>query len=139
MTEPPSTGITRRNFLQLLMAAGAGVVATGVLQALKASAPISTPIKNIIVFIQENHSFDSLFAGFPGANGKDAGQRCADALQKDPPHRHADAFEPEGATSAEARCSYQESDAPNYWKVARTFTLCDNYFSDVRDPRTQIF
>lgn len=65
MTETPSTGITRRNFLQLLVAAGAGVVATGVLQALNASAPISTPIKNIIFFIQENHSFDSLFAGFP--------------------------------------------------------------------------
>ncbi len=47
--------------------------------------PISTPIKNIIFFIQENHSFDSLFARFPGANGKDAGQRCADALQKEPP------------------------------------------------------
>lgn len=116
------------------MAAGAGAVVTGLWQMLKASAPISTPIKNIIFFIQENHSFDSLFAGFPGANGKDAGQRCADALQKDPPHRHADTFEPEGATTEEARCSYQESDAPNYWKVARNFTLCDNYYSDVRGP-----
>ena len=134
MIENPPTEITRRNFLKILAAAGAGVVATGVLNALKASLPISTPIKNIVFFIQENHSFDSLFAGFPGANGKDAGQRCADALQKDPPHKHADAFEPEGATSAEARCSYQEADAPNYWKVARNFTLCDNYFSDVRGP-----
>jgi phospholipase C len=134
MTETLSTGITRRNFLKILVAAGAGVVATGVLNTLRASVPISTPIKNVIFFIQENHSFDSLFAGFPGANGKNAGQRCADALGRDPPHKHADAFEPDGATTEEARCSYQEADAPNYWKTARTFTLCDNYFSDVRGP-----
>ena len=134
MTETPSARITRRNFLQILLATGAGVLATGVLQALKSSVPISTPIKNIIFFTQENHSFDSLFAGFPGANSKNAGQRCTDSLAKDPPHNHADAFQPDGATTAEARCSYQESDAPNYWKAARAFTLCDNYFSDVRGP-----
>src|SRR5687768_2497024 len=134
MTETPSGGITRRNFLQILLATGAGVLATGVLHALKSSVPISTPIKNIIFFTQENHSFDSLFAGFLGANSKNAGQRCTDSLAKDPPHKHADAFQPDGATTAEARCSYQESDAPNYWKAARSFTLCDNYFSDVRGP-----
>jgi phospholipase C len=53
---------------------------------------------------------------------------------KDPPHTHSDAFEPEGATTDEARCSYAEADAPNYWKAARAFTLCDNYFADVRGP-----
>ena len=134
MTETSSPRITRRNFLQILLATGAGVLATGMLHALKSSVPISTPIKNIIFFIQENHSFDSLFAGFPDANSKNAGQRCTDSLSEDPPHKHADAFQPDGATNAEARCSYQESDAPNYWKAARAFTLCDNYFSDVRGP-----
>jgi len=134
MTGSNHQGITRRNFLQILFATGAGVLATGVLHALKFSVPISTPIKNIIFFIQENHSFDSLFAGFPGANGKYAGQRCTDSLAKDPPHKHADAFQPDGATTEEALCSYQESDAPNYWKAARAFTLCDNYFADVRGP-----
>lgn len=134
MTETSSPRITRRNFLQILLATGAGVLATGMLHALKSSVPISTPIKNIIFFIQENHSFDSLFAGFPDANSKNAGQRCMDSLAEDPPHKHADAFQPDGATTAEARCSYQESDAPNYWKAARAFSLCDNYFSDVRGP-----
>ena len=82
MTETPSARITRRNFLQILLATGAGVLATGVLQALKSSVPISTPIKNIIFFTQENHSFDSLFAGFPGANSKNAGQRCTDFCRR---------------------------------------------------------
>lgn len=134
MTETSSAGITRRNFLQILFTAGAGVLAAGVLRALNSSEPISTPIKNIIFFIQENHSFDSLFAGFPGAKSKNAGKDCTDSLSKDPPHKHADAFQPDGATTEEARCSYKESDAPNYWKAARAFTLCDNYFSDVRGP-----
>ncbi len=134
----PLSVITRRNFLQLLLATGAGALALGVARVLNSPDVLHpdarTLIKNIIFFIQENHSFDSLFAGFPGANGRYAGQDCPDALQKDPPHRHSDAFEPDGATTAEARCSYRKADAPNYWKVARTFTLCDNYFGDVRGP-----
>ncbi len=91
-------------------------------------------IKNIVVFIQENHTFDSLFAGFPGADGEDAGQACPDALVNDPPHRHNDALRPGGATTRASRCSYTEADAPNYWKVAREFTLCDRFFSEVRGP-----
>ena len=134
MSRSPSSRITRRNFLQILLAAGAGALATGVLRALNSSAPISTPINNIIIFIQENHSFDSIFAGFPGANSKYAGKDCPDSLSKDPPHKHSAAFAPQGATTDEARCSYTEADAPNYWKIARTFTLCDNYYADVRGP-----
>jgi phospholipase C len=133
-----AAGITRRRFLQLLLATGAGALAVGVLRSLDSQGRLHpkarTLIKNIVFFIQENHSFDSLFAGFPGANGEYAGQRCPDALEKDPPHLHSDAFQPDGATSEEARCSYAEDDAPNYWKAARAFTLCDNYYGDVRGP-----
>lgn len=91
-------------------------------------------IKNVVVFIQENHTFDSLFAGFPGANSRYAGKDCTDALPADPPHQHRDALTPEGATTDASRCSYPEAAAPNYWKLARNFTLCDNFFSDVRGP-----
>ncbi|HEX9332498.1 MAG TPA: alkaline phosphatase family protein [Anaerolineales bacterium] len=89
-------------------------------------------IKNIIFFIQENHSFDNLFAGFPGANSEFAKRKCSDSLRKDPPHEHLNALQPDGATTDEARCSYAEVDVSNYWKIARAFTLCDNYFSDMR-------
>ena len=138
MTKIPASGITRRNFLQILFATGAGAFAIGIARALDSTSTIDprarSLIKNIVFFIQENHSFDSLFAGFPGANGKSAGRQCPDSLLKDPPHKHGDAFQPDGATSEEARCSYTEADAPNYWKLARAFTLCDNYFADVRGP-----
>lgn len=98
------------------------------------TATAQNPIQHVIVFIQENHTFDSLFAGFPGANGKAAENVCLDALPADPPHQHRDALTSGGATTAAARCSYTEAQAPNYWKLAREFTLCDNFFSDVRGP-----
>jgi phospholipase C len=131
--------LTRRNFLQILFTVGGGLAAAGLLRALEVEKPHVASryvdrIKNIVFFIQENHSFDNLFAGFPGANGKFAEQKCPDALRKDPPHEHVNALRPYGVTSAEASCSYAEADIPNYWKMARTFTLCDNYFSDVRGP-----
>lgn len=139
-----SSKITRRNCLQLLLATGGGLIGAGLLRVLE-STDILTPatadtassiyldrIKNIVIFVQENHSFDSLFAGFPGANSKFVEQQCTDSLRRDPPHEHLDSFRPHGATSDEANCSYTETDTSNYWNVARAFTLCDNYFSDVR-------
>ena len=88
----------------------------------------------MIFLLQENHSFDSLFGGFPGADGVNAGQACPDALPADPPHQHADAIQRNSATSDAARCSYTPESASTYWKLASEFTLCDKYFSDVRGP-----
>lgn len=101
------------------------------------SLPGHTPsdlIKHIIIVIQENHTFDSLFADFPGADGQSAGVACADALPSDPPHQHHDALTPDGATLDAARCSYTEAAASNYWQLARDFVLCDQFFSEVRGP-----
>lgn len=130
-----SSRLTRRNFLQLLFTMGGGLATAGLLRTLHSNNTNKQHydcIKNIVILLQENHSFDNLFAGFPGTNGKFAEQRCPDSLRKDPPHEHVDALQPDGATTDEARCSYTEADIPNYWKIARAFTLCDNYFSDVR-------
>jgi phospholipase C len=99
--------------------------------------PIATPadkIDTVVFFIQENHTFDSLFAGFPGADSVDAGKPCPDRLPSDPPHQHADAFRPDGNTTSAARCSYSAVSAATYWQLARQFALCDRFFSDVRGP-----
>jgi phospholipase C len=139
--------MTRRNFLRLLLATGGSLLVADLLRSLhpglwrtdsqKERSHFSSGtslIKNIVFFIQENHSFDNLFANFPGANGRFAGANCPDSLPGDPPHEHADALVPTGATARAARCSYSEEDLPNYWRLAREFTLCDNYFSEVRGP-----
>lgn len=69
MKQDTSRGIGRRNFLNLLLTTGAGALAVGVLRALNSPDALHpnarSLIKNIVFFIQENHSFDSLFAGFP--------------------------------------------------------------------------
>jgi phospholipase C len=144
MTEPSSPKFSRRNFIQILLTAGAGLFAAELIHILESPSALSharpTPparadlIKNIVFFIQENHTFDNLFADFPGANGRSAGPACPDALLRDLPHEHSDALQPEGASAAASRCSYREADIPNYWKTASAFTLCDNYFSEVRGP-----
>src|SRR5258708_478537 len=143
--------MSRRNFLQVLLVAGAGLLLAALYRVLGRTfhlvptrqpismSPVRPPlhadrIKNIIILIQENHTFDSLFAEFPGANGSLAGAHCPDRLPADPPHRHVDAILSESATTTASRCSYSEVDVPNYWKTARSFTLCDNYFSEVRGP-----
>ena len=107
--------------------------------ATQAPSPTGLParadkIKSVIFFIQENHTFDSLFAGFPGADGVDAGRACPDRLPADPPHQHADSFQAGANTSGAARCSYAEQNAATYWQIARQFSLCDRFFSDVRGP-----
>ncbi len=91
-------------------------------------------IKHVVIFVQENHSFDSLFGKYPGANGRVWNVRCADRLTGDPPHTHADALKSGGTNGALGRCYYAEADAPNYWKLARAFTLCDKFFTEVRGP-----
>jgi len=86
----------------------------------------SNVIKNVIVILQENHSFDSLFATYPGVEGKSAPNVCSDAPTKGIPKT--------GQKNIGFYCSYNEKQIPNYWQLARNFTLCDNYFSEARAP-----
>src|SRR5690242_16985589 len=104
-----SPRLTRRDFLKILFTVGGGLATAELLHTLRSrNTQIQhvDRIKNIIFFIQENHSFDNLFAGFPGADSKFAPHTCLDALQMDPPHVHAAALLPNSATTEEANCSY---------------------------------
>ena len=138
MIEPQSLMLSRRNFLQLALLTGTSLLSGCQLRGELFASPDNIPpkglIKNIVIFIQENHTFDSLFAGFPNADGKFANKICSDRLPSDPPHQHKDSLQPHGATTEDANCFYRAEDVPNYWKVARTFTLCDQFFSEVRGP-----
>ena len=120
-------------------ASATNALATATLAPTATLPPTSSPrpadkIDTIVFFIQENHTFDSLFAGFPGADGMNAGKDCPDRLPADPPHQHADSFRSGANTTAAARCSYTRESAATYWRLAEQFTLCDRFFSDVRGP-----
>jgi phospholipase C len=56
-------------------AARAASLAGLLFAALGASAGAESPIKHVVIVIQENRSFDNLFMGFPGADTQDFGLR----------------------------------------------------------------
>ncbi len=86
------------------------------------------PIEHVIIIVKENHTFDNYFGTFPGANGDSALGHAPDPPASDPPHDHAAWLD--RAASA-VRLQYQEKDIPDYFALARRFTLCDNYFTEV--------
>lgn len=90
-----------------------------------------TKIEHVVIFMKENHTFDNLFAQFPGANGKVTGMHATDQLATDLSHKHSAALA--GPTKL-GYAQYTKDDAPNYWTYARNYTLCDNFFSDVMGP-----
>ncbi len=114
-------------------------------------------VNNVVVIFQENHTFDNYFGTFPGANGtagknlclpqSPGSSRCTKPFHlptvtpHDLNHRweaaHADydggkmdAFVyTEGGD--ETMGYYDGGDLPHYWKAARTYVLCDRYFTSV--------
>jgi phospholipase C len=116
----------------------------------------ASPIRHVVIVVMENHSFDSLFGTFPGANGATTGKIGANTislnhLTDQPPSdfNHTrdgsradvdgglmDAFNRDNCSSPPYWCygQYWESDIPNLWAYASTFALVDNAFSSVVAP-----
>ncbi len=111
------------------------------------------PIKHVVVVVKENHTFDNYFGTFPGANGITSIQTPtgtitpphATDMTRDLCHTHECALidyagnwlDNAGATQNGDNLvysQYYESDIPNYWQYARTFTLGDNFFANVLGP-----
>ncbi len=117
------------------------------------------PVDKIVVIVKENHTFDNYFGSFPGADGtttcalKDGTQfscpHAPNATPRDLCHEHSCAltdwaggamngFEDVSGSDVNgdrlAWAQYGESDIPNYWKYARTFTLGDRFFANVLGP-----
>jgi phospholipase C len=89
-----------------------------------------TPIEHVVIIFKENHGFDNYFGQFPGANGI-AMPHSPNPPPKDPDHRHP-AWLARAKTAP--RVQFFEADIPKYWAWARSFTLCDSYFTDVAGP-----
>jgi phospholipase C len=148
-----------RNLL-LLLAATALVGCGGVATPTTEESPSLTamPIKHVVVIVKENHTFDNYFGSFPGAEGTStcmtshgpiACPRAPDSTSRDLCHEHSCAltdwnggamngWDAVSGTSVNgdnlAYAQYLESDIPNYWKYARSFTLADHFFANVLGP-----
>jgi phospholipase C len=90
-------------------------------------------IEHVVVIVKENHTFDNYFGTFPGAQGVTLPQ-AANPPAADPSHVHASWMK--RATDMKHQVQYKESDIPEYFDLARRFTLCDNFFSEVTGPST---
>ena len=116
------------------------------------------PIKHVVYIVKENHSYDNLFARFPGAAGTDHAFQGAkriplgitpDHLPVDIAHSGPSAevavnggkmnkfYQLTGAIQLGkdmADSAYTQSQIPLYWKYAQTFTLADHFFSTIMGP-----
>ncbi|MGI0088203.1 MAG: phospholipase C [Nitrosotalea sp.] len=114
-------------------------------------------IKNIVIVLQENHTFDNYFGTFPGADGTGGKSIClpetpgsancvspfhdsnltpvdmnhnSRSAQKDYDGGKMDGFVySEG--NRETMGYYDQGDLPHYWKAAQQYVLCDMYFTSV--------
>jgi phospholipase C len=124
---------------------------------LSAANPDLSAIKNIVVVLQENHTFDNYFGTFPGADGTAGKSIClpqspgsakcvspfhdANVTPVDMTHGHvaARADYDGGKMDAfvfteknnETMGFYDQRDLPRYWKAAQQYVLCDRFFSSV--------
>jgi phospholipase C len=120
--------------------------------------PFPTPIQYVVVIVKENHTFDSMFTGFPGTDAPPASVKMADgntvarkalpfkALIDDMGHSHASGVTDyndgkmngwsamTAAKTAQALGYFPESQIPSYWAYARNFVLFDRFFSTHMGP-----
>ncbi len=132
--------LTRRRFL----AATAGLAGALAFPGVRIGRAAETPIKHVVLVMQENRSFDHYFGLFPGVDGFPP---CADVRRApsltllDPPHdtdsvraeyANPQAFDVIGG--GKTRTYYTGEDIPYYWALAQRFALCDRYFCSVLGP-----
>ena len=108
------------------------------------------PIKRVVLIVQENHSFDSYFGLFPGADGFDQntllprlpGEKPSIGLRHTQNTRTPDLRERaylkefdtgrEDANGMVAMQYFGKEEIPSYWAYAKNFVLLDRLFSAVK-------
>src|SRR5579863_8706482 len=100
----------------------------------------SSPIKHVVVIMEENHTFDSLFGTFPGVNGVTEPQApnpvSADLDHSAPAELAAMNGGKMNQFQDRGKVQYKQSDIPTYWAYAQQFGLSDNFFCSVAESST---
>ena len=114
-------------------------------------------IKHIVFLIKENRTFDSLFGLFPGADGATSGKTCDGGTVPLKPAAdqaanidHSFLAGVVAVDGGKMDCfdnlnggkppglggyvEYSNSQIPNYWRYAQSFTLADEFFSSAYGP-----
>ncbi|HLQ29290.1 MAG TPA: alkaline phosphatase family protein [Ktedonobacteraceae bacterium] len=143
--------------LAIILLSGCLSIGDAKLQTKTSTVHADMPIQHIVFILKENHSFDSYFGLFPGANGATTGQIKIKGVQQTIPlgpfedvpaydytHEWTNAHiaYDNGAMDMfnEGKCSKppypcyqvaQQSNIPNYWAYAQNYLLNDNTFSEL--------
>ena len=107
--------------------------------AVRIGRAADTPLRHVVLLMQENRSFDHYFGSYPGADGLPAGAPMVTAAEDcvaDPPHTAAALTRLTGGDfgSPAARVVFSRQQVPIVWALASRFTLCDRYFAAVLGP-----
>jgi phospholipase C len=103
-------------------------------RGLSAAKPGASPIEHVVIIVKENHTFDNYFGTY--GNGAEGAQlaKAPNPPPYDPDHKHQTWMV--RASDQRYRVQYGEADIKGYFDLARRFTLCDHYFSEVAGPST---
>lgn len=124
--------------LLLVLASSSSFYASSAHSRLRTQA--TTPIQHVVVIMEENHTFDSLFGTYPGVNGFSEPQ-APNPISADLDHTGAaeiasiDGGKMDEFTHA-GKVQYYQSDIPTYWAYAQQFGLSDNFFSSMATSST---
>lgn len=145
--------------LASILIAGNMIYALANAQLISSINPSTSPIKHIVVIMQENRSFDNYFGTYPGANGISEGV-CVPLSTDNPKIGCVKPFLSTRAVSADMPHGYQSSivaydhgrmdgymiaenenpqtmsyydnkTIPYYWGLAKHYVLADNFYSSV--------
>jgi phospholipase C len=114
-------------------------------------------IKHIVFLIKENRTFDNMFGRFPGADGATTGRLCNGspiklrvAPDEEPEVTHnftagliaynggrMDCFDKIGHAEHNSYMQYTSAQIPNYWRLAKHFTLLDRFFTPMYGPTSE--
>lgn len=97
-------------------------------------ASLSPLIDHVVIIVKENHTYDNYFGTFPGSAGDKKLGKAENPPKSDPNHRHEAWMKRDSDLTH--RVQYSETDIPIYFALARQFTLCDHFFSEVAGPST---
>ena len=123
-----------------------------VLPSLRVNPETSNPIQHVIIIVQENRSFDNLFAKFPGADGATEGKTHDGQVVQLAAHRltsnlrlnnshydwtvsydngKMDGFDLVYVHGHRCTCAYQyvkKATIQPYWTMAKQYVLADHMF-----------
>jgi phospholipase C len=105
------------------------------MKAIASSAVSLSPlVDHVVIIVKENHTYDNYFGTFPNSEGANNLTHEPDPPNVSPNHQHQTWMNRD--KDQRYHVQYTESDIPTYFALARQYTLCDHFFSEVAGPST---